>query len=193
MKGWLDNYNDSKVSAPEGFQGDGYSTKGRNYSPAWGGQFQDGGFIPIAQNGRATAADSLDIYNRSLKIDAYYNNLKKKGWYPKKEIYPTRGLTSKDLEFEMKAIDKESRETYKKQSKEPKKYSRLKNMYPNMDPKKANLNALAEHIKLTRGTKYASKDNLPSIIDPMAPTTVIDTRIIPKERVHYETETYGRR
>ena len=45
MKGWLDNYNDSKVSAPEGFQGEGYSTKGRNYSPAWGGQFQTGGYL----------------------------------------------------------------------------------------------------------------------------------------------------
>ena len=43
MKGWLDNYNDSKTSAPKGFQGEGYSMKGRNYSPAWGGQFQNGG------------------------------------------------------------------------------------------------------------------------------------------------------
>lgn len=57
MKGWLDNYNDSKVSAPEGFQGEGYSTKGRNYSPAWGGQFQMGGsvypvnYVPEAQMG----------------------------------------------------------------------------------------------------------------------------------------------
>lgn len=56
-KGWLDNYNDSSVSAPEGFQGEGYSTKGRNYSPAWGGQFQMGGFVypvnyvPQAQGG----------------------------------------------------------------------------------------------------------------------------------------------
>jgi hypothetical protein len=51
--GWLDkyndggpvqpNYNDYSVSAPEGFEGDGYSNVGRNYSPAWGGQFQDGG------------------------------------------------------------------------------------------------------------------------------------------------------
>ena len=47
-KGWLDNYNDSKVSAPEGFQGDGYSNVGRNYSPAWGGQFQMGGVLPGA-------------------------------------------------------------------------------------------------------------------------------------------------
>jgi hypothetical protein len=185
--GWLDNYNDSETSVPEGYVGEGYSSIGRDYSPAWGGQFQDGGFIPIAQKGRATAADSLDIYNRSLKIDAYYNNLKKKGWYPKRKITPTRNLTSEDLEDEMKSIDKESRETYKKQSEESKEYSRLKNVYPTADPKKANLNALREHIALTKGTRYATKDNLPSIIDPMAPTTVIDTRIIPKERVHYET------
>jgi hypothetical protein len=53
-KGWLDNYgkednyNDSSVSAPEGFRGDGYSNVGRNYSPAWGGQFQMGGSLPGA-------------------------------------------------------------------------------------------------------------------------------------------------
>jgi hypothetical protein len=57
MKGWLDNFgkadnaNDSDVSLPEGFVGIGYDTKGRNYSPAWGGQFQYGGIIPIAQSG----------------------------------------------------------------------------------------------------------------------------------------------
>jgi hypothetical protein len=186
-KGWLDNYNDSKVSVPQGFVGDGYDTTGRDYSPAWGGQFEDGGLIPIAQNGKATRADSLDVYNRALKIDAYYENLRKKGWYPKREITPIKNLTSEILEYEMKSIDKQSRETYKKQSEERKEYSRLKNTYPNVDPKKANLNALAEHIKLTKGTKYASKDNLPIIIDPIAPTTVIDTRIIPKEKVHYET------
>jgi len=56
--GWLDsyadggtmqehqeNYNDSQTSAPEGFQGEGYSNVGRNYSPAWGGQFQSGGLL----------------------------------------------------------------------------------------------------------------------------------------------------
>jgi hypothetical protein len=63
--GWLDsyadggtmqehqeNYNDYKVSAPEGFQGTGYSNVGRDYSPAWGGQFEDGGEIPMAQKGK---------------------------------------------------------------------------------------------------------------------------------------------
>jgi hypothetical protein len=43
--GWLDNYNDYKVSAPEGMVGDGFSNVGRNYSPAWGGQFEDGGSV----------------------------------------------------------------------------------------------------------------------------------------------------
>jgi hypothetical protein len=42
------NYNDYSVSAPEGFQGDGYSNVGRNYSPAWGGQFAMGGSMPGA-------------------------------------------------------------------------------------------------------------------------------------------------
>jgi hypothetical protein len=37
------NYNDYSVSAGPDFEGDGYSNVGRNYSPAWGGQFEDGG------------------------------------------------------------------------------------------------------------------------------------------------------
>jgi hypothetical protein len=51
--GWLEkyndggpiqpNYNDSNASAGPGFEGDGYSNVGRNYSPAWGGQFKEGG------------------------------------------------------------------------------------------------------------------------------------------------------
>jgi hypothetical protein len=68
--GWLDsyadggtmqehqeNYNNSEVSLPEGFVGMGNNTKGRNYSPAWGGQFQMGGniypvnYVPQAQMG----------------------------------------------------------------------------------------------------------------------------------------------
>jgi hypothetical protein len=54
---WLDNYgkadnaNESNVSLSENFVGLGYNTNGRNYSPAWGGQFEDGGIIPVAQKG----------------------------------------------------------------------------------------------------------------------------------------------
>ena len=42
------NYNDAKVSLPPGYVGLGYDTKGRNYSPAWGGQFAMGGGLPGA-------------------------------------------------------------------------------------------------------------------------------------------------
>ena len=47
--GWLDNYNDSEVSLPEGYVGEGYDTSGRDYSPAWGGQFQGGGKLTFLQ------------------------------------------------------------------------------------------------------------------------------------------------
>ncbi len=60
MKGWLDkyndggpvqeNYNDYSVSAPEGYVGVGTFNEGRNYSPAWGGQFQDGGKLSFIDN-----------------------------------------------------------------------------------------------------------------------------------------------
>ena len=43
--GQEDNYNDSKISLPKGFVGQGYDISGRNYSPAWKGQFQSGGNI----------------------------------------------------------------------------------------------------------------------------------------------------
>jgi hypothetical protein len=42
------NYNDASVSLPEGFVGMGNDTQGRDYSPAWGGQFQMGGSLPGA-------------------------------------------------------------------------------------------------------------------------------------------------
>ncbi len=75
--GWLEkyndggpvqpNYNDYSVSAPEGFEGDGYSNVGRNYSPAWGGQFKEGGKVkPIVVNDKKDPR--LKAYNDSLKV-----------------------------------------------------------------------------------------------------------------------------
>jgi hypothetical protein len=80
--GWLDsyadggtmqehqeNYNDSSVSLPEGYVGEGYNTKGRNYSPAWGGQFEEGGEISMAQTGRKLSPTIMPIGNPNLFID----------------------------------------------------------------------------------------------------------------------------
>jgi hypothetical protein len=43
MQEYQPNFNDSSVSIPEGMVGMSNDTQGRNYSPAWGGQFKDGG------------------------------------------------------------------------------------------------------------------------------------------------------
>lgn len=80
--GWLDsyedggtmqehqeNYNNSSVSLPEGYVGKGYNTKGRNYSPAWGGQFEEGGEISMAQTGRKLSPTIMPIGNPNLFID----------------------------------------------------------------------------------------------------------------------------
>ena len=78
------NYNDVSVSLPEGFVGMGYNTKGRNYSPAWGGQFEDGGSLPIAQKGitlrpivinsklNRAEKDSAILYNMGIAAQKQY-------------------------------------------------------------------------------------------------------------------------
>ena len=55
MKGWLDKYgkeinaNEGHSSASKEWIGEGYSNVGRNYSPAWGGQFQKGGKLTFLE------------------------------------------------------------------------------------------------------------------------------------------------
>ena len=94
--GWLDNYgtqanyNDSKATASPDMRGDGFSNVGRKFSPAWGGQFQEGGEIPNAQKGKKVKyveskndpryrayQDSLSLYNQSVdlkeKLKPYFN------------------------------------------------------------------------------------------------------------------------
>jgi hypothetical protein len=45
------NVNDDKATYPDGFVGWEYDITGRNYSPAWGGQFKDGGNLMPAMAG----------------------------------------------------------------------------------------------------------------------------------------------
>jgi hypothetical protein len=75
------NYNDAQVSTPPGYVGMGYDTKGRNYSPAWGGQFADGGKVykskPMAQSSDIKSASNTlnadDFSNYSTIINKYPN------------------------------------------------------------------------------------------------------------------------
>ena len=68
------NPNNPDVSLPPGFKGLAYNTKGRNYSPAWGGQFQMGGSLPGAVGftyaRTAGAAPSNGPYAKKTKASA---------------------------------------------------------------------------------------------------------------------------
>lgn len=72
MQEYQENYNNSEVSLPKGFVGMGNNTKGRNYSPAWGGQFQMGGYIypvnyvPQAQMGGSIPGAVGFTYARTI-------------------------------------------------------------------------------------------------------------------------------
>ena len=85
-KGWLDNYNDSEVSLPEGFVGEGTFNGPKFNSPAWGGQFQMGGNLPgavgnmYARTGspskgpRRNQTDVTDASAQNGKEMQYYQN-----------------------------------------------------------------------------------------------------------------------
>jgi hypothetical protein len=80
MKKEEENYNNYKVSAPEGFKGNGYSNVGRNYSPAWGGQFKDGGPIKPSQKNYKTQGQykaALREYELNLRKYELNNNPEK--------------------------------------------------------------------------------------------------------------------
>ena len=82
--GWLDkyndggpiqeNYNDAQASVGPNFVGMGNDTTGRNYSPAWGGQFALGGSLPGAVGfmyaRTAGAAPSNGPYAKKTKASA---------------------------------------------------------------------------------------------------------------------------
>ena len=79
--GKRENPNDVKASVGPDFVGLGYNTKGRDYSPAWGGQFQNGGKAykskPMAQSSDIKSASNTfnadDFSNYSTIINKYPN------------------------------------------------------------------------------------------------------------------------
>ena len=100
--GQEDNYNDSKVSLPKGFVGQGYDISGRNYSPAWKGQFQMGGVLPgasgmmysreafnkpivkAAQDGTNVDYSKLPYDENDIK--GFYNKMISSPWYKNRLI-----------------------------------------------------------------------------------------------------------
>lgn len=84
LQEYQENYNNSSISVPIGFNGMSNNTQGRNYSPAWNGQFQMGGNLPgsvgftyartgdIPSNGKyakktmASAQNGMSFYQNGL-------------------------------------------------------------------------------------------------------------------------------
>ncbi len=62
------NYNDAKASVGPDFVGLGYNTKGRDYSPAWGGQFQDGG--------KLTLPEAIVYGHKDSKVKDYFDKVR---------------------------------------------------------------------------------------------------------------------
>ena len=107
MKGWLDNFgkaenaNDSNVSFSEGFVGLGYNTKGRNYSPAWGGQFQDGGKLipvsPIQQiTGQASSISPTVPYLQTKDPVEFYQSWIQSPEYARRQLLTGYSPSAKD-------------------------------------------------------------------------------------------------
>ena len=79
--GWLEkyndggpvqpNYNDASVSMSDDFIGDGYSNVGRNYSPAWGGQFEDGGSLELTKLDQLTNFTNYNTKQPGGWLDRY--------------------------------------------------------------------------------------------------------------------------
>ena len=117
--GWLNkyddggvqpNYNDASVSMSDDFVGLGYDTKGRDYSPAWGGQFQGGGKLtpvsPMQQVEQVVqptptvpylqTKDPAEFYKSWIQSPEYERRLKSTGY----SDVPDRWSTDKLSEIE---------------------------------------------------------------------------------------------
>jgi len=121
MQEYQENYNDNTTSYPEGFVGMGYDTTGRDYSPAWGGQFQLGGKLSKAQKGKKVIID-----DKEYDVDSQeYKDMLDKGlvgtmegdrfWGNKSTLKPIVIYNSKDKgtqEFYDKLLKNEDNDVY---------------------------------------------------------------------------------
>jgi hypothetical protein len=109
--GWMDNYNDSQASAPEGMVGDGFSNVGRNYSPAWGGQFQMGGQAPKRRGVRYNEDGSVSTHLMKTETDGKGN------WFSFPTLFQNSIPYADDSENWLDMSDRPWEEAYKEAKK----------------------------------------------------------------------------
>jgi hypothetical protein len=159
------NPNDVQASVGPDFVGLGYDTTGRNYSPAWGGQFEDGGYV--AQKGKSvpTMADSLALYNNANKVLNYYKgkkyqNLSSGEKYRKKNYYKERNKESLEQFIRRNKMNSVlfSRGTGSEMTSIP-----IDSYYKRLDD----------------GNRYFQREGASAILDMRAPMQLFDDRITP--------------
>jgi len=119
--GWLNkyddggvqpNYNDASVSMSDDFVGLGYDTKGRDYSPAWGGQFQIGGKLnpvsPMQQVEQAVQPTPTVPYLQTKDPSEFYKSWIQSPEYAKRQLN-TGYSQGEDLYMPNAAASRESR------------------------------------------------------------------------------------
>ena len=202
--GWLDNYgkkpnpNDVEVSVGPGYVGLGYDITGRNYSPAWGGQFEDGG--NVAQGGKSipvpTTADSARLYNAQIALNNFYAKEMKAGRikrdleseetflpeiFPKGHTNNLKYLNQDNLDFYREKLAE--RDRFKGRGKFDDEYAE----YFGLSSKQVN-DLEKKGLGQTKGSSEYQK-YYRDLITPMqnlaAPFALIDTRIAPRKTMYY--------
>ena len=106
------NYNDSSVSMSEDFVGLGYNTEGRDYSPAWGGQFQEGGKLnplsPMQQVQQAVQPTPTVPYLQTKDPAEFYKSWIQSPEYERRQLL-TGYSEGEDLYMPNAAASRESR------------------------------------------------------------------------------------
>lgn len=205
MKKWLDNYgkkenaNEGRSSAPKEWMGEGYSNVGRNYSPAWGGQFEDGGEIPQAQNGMPTRADSIVIMNNAIAKNNFYKN--NPNYYKAKD---TDNVNFKDPRVLQKLADAVlsrqdlfERKTYKNKSNNATFDNFGKSDKPNSS-KPITYGDVRHRLGRVTGTRniysapdIISENEIDTYFNPASPPLFFSPSILPQGAVRYESNKYG--
>jgi hypothetical protein len=201
--GWLDNYgkkpnpNEVDVSMGPGFVGMGNDTTGRDYSPAWGGQFEDGGYV--AQGGTAvpTTADSARLFNAQTALNNFYAKEMKAGKLEKRDVDQLLPDDPNLLPGALKRLNKDNLTFYRSQiaNRNERKggiddryYKSLFNLSPEQVRDLEN-----KGLGQTKGSSEYQQ-YYRDLITPMqnlaAPFALIDSRIAPQRRLVYGPKTY---
>jgi len=192
------NPNEMDVSMGPDFVGLGYNTKGRNYSPAWGGQFEDGG--NVAQGGMAvpTTADSARLFNAQVALNNFYAKEMKAGRIKQKGVENILSSNQFVLPDALKQLNKDNLNFYRSQiTKRNERKKGIDDQYYeslfNLSPEKVRDLENKGLGQTKAGSEYQQyyRDLITPMQNLAAPFALIDSRISPQRRLYYEPIDYN--